>query len=103
MEAGRQRQDNRALGMAFWTLAWIDIQAYRFSDGIANAERCQRTAATPFDRNAGTMAHATGLLLEGRVEEGLAQLLSLKKWALAHRWSLYGKRVRFRRWTPRSP
>jgi tetratricopeptide (TPR) repeat protein len=87
MEAGRQRQDNRALGMAFWTLAWIDIQAYRFSDGIANAERCQRTAATPFDRNAATMARATGLLLEGRVEEGLAQLLSLKKWALAHRWA----------------
>jgi tetratricopeptide (TPR) repeat protein len=86
MEAGRQRQDNRALGMAFWTLAWIDIQAYRFSDGIANAERCQRTAATPYDRTAGTMARATGLLLDGPVEEGLAQLLSIKKWALAHRW-----------------
>ncbi len=87
MEAGRQRQDNRALGMAFWTLAWIDIQAYRFSDGIANAQRSQRTAITPFDRNAGTMANATALLLEGRVEEGLAQLLNLKKWALAHRWA----------------
>jgi class 3 adenylate cyclase len=87
MEAGRRRQDNRALGMAFWTLAWIDIQAYRFSDGIANAERCQRAAATPFDRNAGTMARATGLLLEGHVEEGLALLLSLKKWALEHRWA----------------
>jgi class 3 adenylate cyclase len=86
MEAGRQRQDNRALGLAFWTTAWIDIQAYRFSDGIANAQRCQRTAATPFDRNAGIMANATGMLLEGRVEEGLAQLLSLKKWALSHRW-----------------
>jgi class 3 adenylate cyclase len=87
MEAGRQRQDNRALGMAFWTLAWIDIQAYRFSDAIANAQKSMRTAATPFDRNAGTMANATALLLEGRVEEGLAQLLSLKKWALAHRWA----------------
>jgi class 3 adenylate cyclase len=87
MEAGRQRQDNRALGMAFWTLAWIDIQAYRFSDGIANAQRSQRTAITPFDRNAATMANATALLLEGRVEEGLAQLLNLKKWALAHRWA----------------
>ena len=87
MEAGRQRQDNRALGMAFWTLAWIDIQAYRFSDGIANAQRSQRTAITPFDRNAGNMANATALLLEGRVEEGLAQLLNLKKWALAHRWA----------------
>ena len=87
MEAGRQRQDNRALGMAFWTLAWIDIQAARFSDGIANAQRSQRTAITPFDRNAGTMANATGLLLEGHVEEGLAQLLGLKKWALAHGWA----------------
>jgi hypothetical protein len=73
--------------MAFWTLAWIDIQAYRFSDAIANAQKSMRTAATPFDRNAGTMANATALLLEGRVEEGLAQLLSLKKWALAHRWA----------------
>ena len=87
MEAGRQRQDNRALGMAFWTLAWIDIQAYRFSDGIANAQRSQRTAITPFDRNAATMANATALVLEGRAEEGLAQLLNLKKWALAHRWA----------------
>ncbi len=95
MEAGRQRQDNRALGMAFWTLAWIDIQAYRFSDGIANAERCQRTAATPYDRNAGTMARATGLLLEGPVEEGLALLLSMKKWALAHRWAYAASGVDF--------
>jgi class 3 adenylate cyclase len=87
MEAGRQRQDNRALGMAFWTLAWIDIQAYRFGDGIANAQRSQRTAITPFDRNAGTVVNATALLLEGRVEEALAQLLSMKKWALAHRWA----------------
>ena len=86
IDAGRERQDNRALGMAFWTLAWIDIQDHRFSDAIADAERCQRTAATPFDRNAGTMANAAGLLLEGRVEEGLAQLLSLKKWALSQRW-----------------
>ena len=95
IEAGRQRQDNRALGMAFWTLAWIDIQAYRFSDGIANAQRCQRTAITPFDRSAGAMAHATGLLLDGRVEEGLAQLLSLKKWALAHRWAYAASGVDF--------
>jgi hypothetical protein len=95
MEAGRQRQDNRALGMAFWTLAWIDIQAYRFSDGIANAERCQRTAATPYDRTAGTIARATGLLLEGPVEEGLALLLSMKKWALAHRWAYAASGVDF--------
>jgi len=95
MEAGRQRQDNRALGMAFWTIAWIDIQAYRFSDGIANAERCQRTAATPYDRTAGTIARATGLLLEGPVEEGLALLLSMKKWALAHRWAYAASGVDF--------
>jgi hypothetical protein len=86
IEAGRQRRDDRALGMAYWTLAWIDIQDHRFGDAIANAQRCQKTAATPFDRNAGTMASATGLLLEGRIEEGLAQLLALKKWALAHGW-----------------
>jgi class 3 adenylate cyclase/tetratricopeptide (TPR) repeat protein len=95
IDAGRQRQDNRALGMAFWTLAWIDIQDHRFRDAIANAKRCQRTAATPFDRNAGTMASATGLLLEGRVEEGLAQLLSLKKWALSHRWAYAASGVDF--------
>jgi hypothetical protein len=81
--------------MAFWTLAWIDIQAYRFSDGIANAERCQRTAATPYDRTAGTIARATGLLLEGPVEEGLALLLSMKKWALAHRWAYAASGVDF--------
>ena len=95
IEAGRQRQDNRALGMAFWTLAWIDIQDHRFSDAIANAQRCQRTAATPFDRNAGTMASATGLLLEGRVEEGLAELLSVKKWALSQQWTYAASGVDF--------
>ena len=62
--------------MAYWTLAWIDIQDRRFGDAIANAQSCRKTAATPFDRKAGTIASATGLLLEGRFEEGLAQLLA---------------------------
>jgi hypothetical protein len=86
IDAGRLRQDDRALGMAYWTLAWIDIQDHRFGDAIANAQRCRKAATTPFDRNAGAMASATGLLLEGRIEEGLAQLLALKKWALANGW-----------------
>jgi class 3 adenylate cyclase/tetratricopeptide (TPR) repeat protein len=86
IDSGRQRQDDRALGMAYWTLAWIDIQDHRFADAIANAQRCRKTAATTFDRNAGMMASATGLLLEGRFEEGLAQLLKLKKWALDNGW-----------------
>jgi hypothetical protein len=95
IDAGRQRQDNRALGMAYWTLAWIDIQDYKFGDAIANAEKCQRIAVTPFDRHAGTMAGATGLLLEGRIDEGLAQLLSLKKWALSHSWAYAASGVDF--------
>jgi class 3 adenylate cyclase len=86
IEAGQKRQDNRALGMAYWTLAWIDIQDLRYGDAIANAQKCLKAAATPFDRTAGTMASATGLLLEGRFDEGLAQLLALKKWALANGW-----------------
>jgi class 3 adenylate cyclase len=86
IDSGRQRQDDRALGMAYWTLAWIDIQDHCFADAIANAQRCRKTAATTFDRNAGMMASATGLLLEGRLEEGLAQLLALKKWALGNGW-----------------
>jgi len=86
IEAGQQRQDNRALGMAFWTLAWVDIQDLRYSDAISNAQKCLKAAATPFDRTAGTMARATGLLLEGRFDEGLAQLLALKKRALANGW-----------------
>ena len=57
------RQDDRALGMAYWTLAWIDIQDHRFADAIANAQRCRKTAATPFDRNAGEMASAGAPLL----------------------------------------
>jgi len=84
IESGRQREDDRAIGMAYWTLAWIDVQDNLFADAIANAKRCMETAATPFDRNAGTMVSATGLLLQGRIEEGLAQLLSLKTWALAN-------------------
>lgn len=86
IDAGRARQDDRALGMAYWTLAWIDIQDHHFADAIANAQRCRKTAATPYDRNAGEMASSTGLLLEGKIGEGLAQLLALKKWALANGW-----------------
>jgi hypothetical protein len=54
-----------------------------------------KTAATPCDRNAGTMVSATGLLLQGRIEEGLAQLLSLKKWALADGWRYSASGVDF--------
>jgi len=86
IDAGQQRRDDRALGMAYWTLAFVDIQDHRYADAIANAQRCQKAAATPFDRTAGIMASATGLLLEGRIDEGLAQLLALKKWALANGW-----------------
>ena len=72
--------------MAYGTLAWIDIQYHHFADAIENAQWCRKTAATPYDRNAGEMASATGLLLEGRIGEGLTQLLALKNWALAGGW-----------------
>jgi hypothetical protein len=86
IDAGQERQDDRALGMAYWTLALIDIQDHRFGDAIANAQRCRKTAATPFDRRTGTIASAIGLLLEGRIEEGLAELLAQRKSALADSW-----------------
>ena len=86
IDAGRERQDDRALGMAYWTLALIDIQDRRFGDAIANAQRCRKTAATPFDRKTGTIASAIGLLLEGRIEEGLAELLAQRKSALTDGW-----------------
>jgi len=95
IEAGQKRQDNRALGMAYWTLAWIDIQDLRYGDAIANAQKCLKAAATPFDRTAGTMASATGLVLQGRFDEGLAQLLALKKWALANGWLYQASGVDF--------
>jgi class 3 adenylate cyclase len=86
IDAGRERQDDRALGMAYWTLALIDIQDHRFGDAIANAHRCRKTAATPFDRKTGMIANAIGLLLEGRIEEGLVELLVQRKSALADGW-----------------
>jgi hypothetical protein len=86
MDSGQRRQDDRALGMAHWTLAWIDIQDLRLSDAMTNAQRSLKTAATPFDRTAGTMARATGLLLDGRFHEGLAQLLALKRRAIENGW-----------------
>lgn len=86
IEAGQQRQDNRALGMAYWTIAWIDMQDGNYREAVTNAQKCLKTAATPFDHTAGTHATATGLLLEGRVREALTQLLTLKEWALANGW-----------------
>ncbi len=95
IDAGRRRQDNRALGMAFWTLSWIDIQDKRFSDATTNAQKCGPPRRRPFDRYAGDLAHATGLLLEGHVEESLTGLMSVKRWALSHGWSYAASGVDF--------
>jgi len=86
VEAGRERNDPRALGMAYWTLSWAEIYAYNYSEAEKNADEALKTAVTPFDRNAASQVKAVAMLLQGRVEEGLGRMRATRQWALDNGW-----------------
>ena len=85
-EAGRARNDQRALGMAYWTSSWIEAQAHRYAEAEANADEALKAAVTPYDRNAANIVKAFAMVLQGRVEEGLARLRTARRWALDNGW-----------------
>jgi class 3 adenylate cyclase/tetratricopeptide (TPR) repeat protein len=86
IEAGRARNDPRALGMASWTLSWIEIQALRFDEAAARADEAMMQAVAPYDRNAASAAKASAMLLQGAVGPGLQSLRAARQWALDNGW-----------------
>jgi class 3 adenylate cyclase/tetratricopeptide (TPR) repeat protein len=86
IEAGRARNDPRALGMASWTLSWIEIQSQRFDEAAACADQAMMNAVAPYDRNAATAAKASAMLFRGAVGPGLHSLRAARQWALDNGW-----------------
>jgi class 3 adenylate cyclase/tetratricopeptide (TPR) repeat protein len=86
IESGEARRDQRALGMAYWTLSWIEICARDYERAETNADRALEIAAAPYDRNAASQVRAVALLLQGRLEEGVATMRTTRDWALRNGW-----------------
>jgi class 3 adenylate cyclase/tetratricopeptide (TPR) repeat protein len=82
MEAGQKRGDGRALGFAHLTMAWLDILDGRYVEALRNAETCLEVAVTQFDRVYGAGAKAIAAIFTGQSDEGLRQLLELRRSAI---------------------
>ena len=91
IETGEARKDQRALGMAYWTLSWIEIYARNYEQAEKIADQALKIAAAPFDRNAASQARAAALLWQGRLEEGFQTMRATRDWALNNGW-LYSAR-----------
>ena len=58
LNAGRDREDQRALGLAHATLGMIHLIGGEFHKAVRNADEAVRTALTPFDRTYGSAIKA---------------------------------------------
>ena len=86
LTAARNHGDPRATGLGLWTLGWVDIVDERYSDAVAHADECIRTALTPMDRSVGRQVKGVALSLTGKLDEGLAILRPLRDDFLANDW-----------------
>jgi hypothetical protein len=76
LDAGRERNDRRALGIAHAIFAMIDVLTANFHEAARHAEECVRTAVTPFDRTMGAISKASAEIFLGDVQGGLGRLLA---------------------------
>jgi class 3 adenylate cyclase len=79
MDAGRERNDRRALGLAHWTLGFINLSDGHYDEAARNGVDCLQTAVTPLDRSLGAVLKATSAIFLGDVEQGLPQLIELRR------------------------
>jgi class 3 adenylate cyclase/tetratricopeptide (TPR) repeat protein len=91
IETGKAREDQRALGMAYWTLSWLEIFARDYDQAEKNANRALEIAVAPYDHNAASQVRAVALLMQGRLKEGLQMMRAARDWALNNGW-LYSAR-----------
>ena len=73
LNAGRDREDQRALGLAHATLGMIHLIGGEFHEAVRNADEAVRTALTPFDRTYGSaikaMAETSPRCCRGRTDQ----------------------------------
>ena len=86
IDAGRARNDPRALGMAYWTLGWVEIYSGRYDEAERNADEALKTAVATFDRLAADQVKAVAMFLLGRLEEGLERMRAVRRQALDNGW-----------------
>src|SRR5262249_16376982 len=70
LDAGRERNDRRALGIAHAIFAMVDVLTANFHEAARHAEECVRTAVTPFDRPMGAISKASAEIFLGDVQGG---------------------------------
>ena len=75
LDAGRERDDRRALGIAHSILAMIDLFIGNYHEAARHSEECVRTAVTPFERRMGAITKASAEIFLGDVEGSLVRLL----------------------------
>jgi hypothetical protein len=83
IESGRNRGDRRAVGLAHWALAYIDLFDGNYAKCIGNADECLENAVTPYDRTVGDAIKAAAIVLQNQTEEGLSQILEIRRRMLA--------------------
>ena len=75
LDAGRERDDRRALGIAHSILALIGMLIGDFHEAARHSEECVRTAAAPYERGMGAITKAGAEIFLGD-QGGLARLLA---------------------------
>ena len=75
LNAGRERDDRRALGIAHLMLSMIDLFNGNRHEALTNANDGIRSAVTPLERRMSATVRASALILLGHVHEGLVDLL----------------------------
>ena len=75
LDAGRERDDRRALGIAHSILGMIDLFNGNHNEAARHSDECMRTAVTPYERRMGTITKASAEIFLGDVEGALVRLL----------------------------
>jgi tetratricopeptide (TPR) repeat protein len=75
LDAGRERDDRRALGIAHSILAMIELFIGNYHEAARHSEECLRTAVTPFERRMGAITKASAEIFLGDVQGGFVRLL----------------------------
>jgi tetratricopeptide (TPR) repeat protein len=82
LDAGRERDDRRALGIAHSVFAMIDLYNGEFQQAARHSDECLRTAVTEIERGVGAMTKASAEIYLGDVEGALVRLLEAMSAAL---------------------
>ena len=86
LDAGRTRDDRRALGIAHSILAMISLMAGDYLQAARHSDECVRGAVTPFERRMGAITKASAEIFLGDVDGGLVRLLDATSVASKAGW-----------------